>query len=65
MRTTYNKLNNHALVFIEITKAWLFFKFNVNSMLMKGEIFVKKLTYKFNYITKDILIYGIINMTLL
>ena len=44
---------------------FLFIKFNVNSMLMKGEIFVKKLTYKFNYITKDILIYGIINMTLL
>ena len=44
---------------------FLFIKFNVNSMLMKGEIFVKKLTYKFNYIIKYIPIYGIINMTLL
>ena len=52
-------------VLITIECLFLFIKFNVNSMLMKGEIFVKKLTYKFNYIIKYIPIYGIINMTLL
>ena len=36
MRTTYNKLNNHALVFIEITKAWLFFIIIITKLANKA-----------------------------
>ena len=38
MRTTYNKLNNHALVFIEITKAWLFFIIIITKLANKAYI---------------------------
>ena len=38
MRTTYNKLNNHALVFIEITKAWLFFIIIITKLANKAKI---------------------------
>ena len=38
MRTTYNKLNNHALVFIEITKAWLFFIIIITKLDNKDKI---------------------------
>ena len=38
IRTTYNKLNNHALVFIEITKAWLFFIIIITKLANKAKI---------------------------
>ena len=48
MRTTYNKLNNHALVFIEITKAWLFFIIIITKLANKAKIkdFVAEVDFK-------------------
>ena len=44
MRTTYNKLNNHALVFIEITKAWLFFIIIITKLANKAIFKCRKFT---------------------
>ena len=50
MRTTYNKLNNHALVFIEITKAWLFFIIIITKLANKAKVKYILLLRNFNII---------------